>query len=169
LLSTGISVLPSEPPPSKSNRSHVALEHHRVGRLDRASKRDRRILDKALDDPTPSIGSGSSPLRAATATRRSPHRPRHGSARHCSQVGTRVAALEAYGAQIRRPAIAAHVAPLLDSVEPIYSVFPHCKRPLLPSSSGLGRRPLTAKTGVRFPLGAPTKSTAHIFSRLPAL
>ena len=25
----------------------------------------------------------------------------------------------------------------------------------LPSSSGLGRRPLTAKTGVRFPLGAP--------------
>jgi hypothetical protein len=37
-------------------------QHHRVGRLDRASKRDRRILDKALDHPTPSIGSGSSPL-----------------------------------------------------------------------------------------------------------
>lgn len=30
----------------------------------------------------------------------------------------------------------------------------------LPSSSGLGRRPLTAKTGVRFPLGAPTGSMA---------
>ncbi len=27
-----------------------------------------------------------------------------------------------------------------------------------PSSSGLGRSPLKAKTGVRFPLGAPTKT-----------
>jgi hypothetical protein len=96
--------LPSFPPDRlnpKANRSNVALEHHRVGRLDRASQRYRRILDKALDHPTPSIGSGSSPLRAATATRRSPHRPRHGSARHRSQVGTRVAALEAHGAQIQ--------------------------------------------------------------------
>jgi hypothetical protein len=33
----------------------------------------------------------------------------------------------------------------------------------LPSSSGLGRRPLTAKTGVRFPLGAPSsKQTALV-------
>src|ERR1700733_6575944 len=30
-----------------------------------------------------------------------------------------------------------------------------------PSSSGPGRRPFTAKTGVRFPLGAPTKSRAY--------
>src|SRR5271168_916500 len=30
-----------------------------------------------------------------------------------------------------------------------------------PSSSGPGRRPFTAKTGVRFPLGAPIKSRAY--------
>ena len=34
-----------------------------------------------------------------------------------------------------------------------------------PSSSGLGRRPFTAKTGVRFPLGAPLISQARLTDR----
>ena len=33
--------------------------------------------------------------------------------------------------------------------------------PWRPSSSGLGRRPFTAKTGVRVPLGAPMKSISY--------
>jgi hypothetical protein len=37
-------------------------------------------------------------------------------------------------------------------------------RPSLPSSSGPGRRPLTAKTGVRVPLGAPETSGIIGFS-----
>jgi hypothetical protein len=34
-----------------------------------------------------------------------------------------------------------------------------------PSSSGPGRRPFTAKTGVRFPLGAPMKSMSYDIRR----
>ncbi len=39
--------------------------------------------------------------------------------------------------------------------------------PWRPSSSGLGRRPFTAKTGVRVPLGAPAISMIYIIDRLP--
>jgi hypothetical protein len=46
--------------------------------------------------------------------------------------------------------------PLLPDLSPlIYDAFGLLLPPSLPSSSGLGRRPLTAKTGVRVPLGAP--------------
>jgi uncharacterized DUF497 family protein len=38
---------------------------------------------------------------------------------------------------------------------------------MVPSSSGLGYRPLTAKTGVRFPLGLPKQNFRVSFSSLP--
>ena len=42
-------------------------------------------------------------------------------------------------------------------------VAPSPARPTRPSSRGLGRRPFTAKTGVRIPLGAPIKSITYDF------
>src|ERR1700691_362994 len=52
------------------------------------------------------------------------------------------------------------VALLPDLPPAIYGALRVLRPPSLSSSSGLGRRPLTAKTGVRVPLGAPIRSIA---------